>query len=357
MPAKSLPIASERPTIHEIYANLYEHMPSGWFVRALSSELAPGALKTVDLAGRELVLFRTESGQVVASTPFCPHMGAHLGHGGRVRGETIECPFHAFRFNTEGHCVSTPYDAPVPRCKLPLEHVRELHGLILVWHGADGEGPSFEVPDVSVDGWSTMQMRRYRFRGHPQETNENSVDSGHFGIVHGYRDVKILSPLRAEGAFLTVKYAMVRPLAPTMPWLGTTYAEFEIHVHGLGYSRVEVSVPKLGLRSRHLVFATPVAPGELEIMVGFTLRSARSALGLDARRRGAALGLVDDAAVAIGLDIFRRDVEQDFAIWQNKRYVHPPQLAQGDGPVGAYRRWARQFYPRFASADREAAAE
>ncbi len=38
------------------------------------------------------------------------------------------------------------------------------------------------------------------------------------------------------------------------------------------------------------------------------------------------------------------DVQQDFVIWQHKRYGQPPLLAEGDGPVGKYRQWARQFY-------------
>ncbi len=359
MPSKPLPLVSERrpPTVQEIYANLYEHMPSGWYVRALSRELKRGALLTTDLAGREVVLYRTEGGTVVATDPHCPHMGAHLGHGGRVRGETIECPFHAFRFDTEGRCVSTPYDAPVPRCKLGLVPVRELHGLVMVWFGAAGEPPSFEVPDVETEGWSEIQLRRYRFRGHPQETNENSVDSGHFGIVHGYRNVQTLRELRAEGAYLSVQYAMDRPMVPSLPALGTMHAEFFIHVYGLGYSRVEVSVPELGLRSRHLVFATPVAPGELEIMVGFTMRSLRGMVGLEGKRRGAPLRVLDDAAVAFGLDIFRRDVEQDFDIWKNKQYVHPPQLSQADGPISFFRRYCKQFYPQAAQVPTEAAAE
>ena len=28
----------------------------------------------------------------------CPHMGAHLGFGGRVVGEAIRCPMHGFSF-------------------------------------------------------------------------------------------------------------------------------------------------------------------------------------------------------------------------------------------------------------------
>jgi hypothetical protein len=42
---------------------------------------------------------------------------------------------------------------------------------------------------------------------------------------------------------------------------------------------------------------------------------------------------------------FKVDVGQDLHIWENKQYVIPPSLAEGDGPVGAYRKWSRQFYP------------
>ena len=44
------------------------------------------------------------------------------------------------------------------------------------------------------------------------------------------------------------------------------------------------------------------------------------------------------------LRVYRSELEQDFAIWTHKRYVDLPVLASGDGPVGLYRRWVRQFY-------------
>ncbi|WP_406388980.1 hypothetical protein [Streptomyces sp. NBC_00211] len=31
--------------------------------------------------------------------------------------------------------------------------------------------------------------------------------------------------------------------------------------------------------------------------------------------------------------------------WHTKRYQPAPRLADGDGPIMAYRRWAQQFYP------------
>jgi len=41
---------------------------------------------------------------------------------------------------------------------------------------------------------------------------------------------------------------------------------------------------------------------------------------------------------------FVHDTKQDFPIWENKLYTSPPALARGDGPIGKYRLWARQFY-------------
>ena len=42
---------------------------------------------------------------------------------------------------------------------------------------------------------------------------------------------------------------------------------------------------------------------------------------------------------------FQDDVLQDFDIWNHKTSLDKPVLAKGDGPVGTYRKWARQFYP------------
>ena len=79
--------------MHQTEANRfpYTEFPTGWFALAASHEVAPGAVKPLHNFGIDLVLFRTESGQVVVTDPYCPHLGAHLGYGGRVEGETIRC--------------------------------------------------------------------------------------------------------------------------------------------------------------------------------------------------------------------------------------------------------------------------
>ena len=40
--------------------------------------------------------------QVGVMHAFCPHMGAHLGMGGVVVGNLLQCPFHGWSFDTSG---------------------------------------------------------------------------------------------------------------------------------------------------------------------------------------------------------------------------------------------------------------
>ena len=61
--------------------------PNGWFAVSHSDELEVGQVKTVQALGVEMVVFRGASGQAFAVDPYCAHLGAHLGVGGRVEGE------------------------------------------------------------------------------------------------------------------------------------------------------------------------------------------------------------------------------------------------------------------------------
>ena len=86
--------------------------------------------------------------------------------------------------------------------------------------------------------------------------------------------------------------------------------------------------------------ATPTEPGHVDIRLAVSVhedvrRALRPFLALV--HRGVERGLVHD---------FRQDV----AVWEHKRYLDRPQLVEGDGPIGAFRRWARQFSPRKVAA-------
>jgi nitrite reductase/ring-hydroxylating ferredoxin subunit len=308
--------------------------PIGWYAFGLASELKPGAVLSRPFMGDDLVVYRTRSGQARAVEPYCAHLGAHLGHGGWVDGELIVCPFHSFTYDPAGVCVRTGYGTKPPaRARLAQRPVREVNGLVLVWHGP--EVPSWEVPPLDVDGWTPVRCRSYVLRDHPQETTENSVDLGHFAIVHGYRNVRMLRDAVADGPYLSTAFFAEQPLPSLLPWRTIPF-EFETHIYGLGYSLVDVRVLRPRLDLRLWVLPTPIDERRL------TLRLAASVRARTGRR------LADRAADRVLTQIvvsgFAWGAKQDFPIWEHKRYRERPALAVGDGPIGLYRRWAQQFY-------------
>ena len=82
--------------------------PTGWFQIGWSDEFASGEARPISCFGRDLVAYRGDSGEVHVLDAHCPHMGAHLGFGGVVAGDDIDCPFHGWRWSPEGVNVSIP---------------------------------------------------------------------------------------------------------------------------------------------------------------------------------------------------------------------------------------------------------
>jgi len=315
--------------------------PNGWYAVGLSSELSRGAVLSRPFMGGELVVYRTRSGVARAVPPYCPHLGAHLGHGGRVDGELLVCPFHSFAYDVSGACVRTGYGTKPPApARLDQRPLRESNGLLLAWHGR--RAPAWVVPEVDPGGWTALRCRSFVLRDHPQETTENSVDLGHFAIVHGYRNVRMLGDAVTDGPCLRTAFAVEQPL----PWSWSALAfEFDTEIYGLGYSLVNLRVPRLDLEARLWVLPTPIDDRRLPLRLAASLRAPSRQL--PARR------FVEAALTELVLFGLARGAKQDFPIWENKRYVERPALAAGDGPIGLYRRWARQFYDEWTTADDE----
>ncbi len=320
--ARGTPPAADLPAV-----------PEGWYVAALARDVRAGEVVTRPMFGRDVVVFRTKSGAVGAVDSVCPHLGAHLGRGGKVCGENLRCPFHGFEFDRSGACVRTAYGGPPPRrARAVVLPGMERNGFVLVWSGS--RPPAWEVPELADEGYSTPDMRTFRLRGHPQETTENSVDIGHFAVVHGFSEVAVEAPLVTEGPRLTAAYSMKHGLGIAGAGFRTRFA---IEAWGLGYSFVDVTA--LGLRTRHWVLATPVGRGEIDLSLGVSVPT----LSLRTRAGRALAQSLAAPLRRVILGIFVHDTRADFPIWNAKRYVASPALAKGDGPIGRYRAWAGQF--------------
>src|SRR5450631_4910196 len=119
--------------------------PNGWFSVGAVADLAPGGVRPVLYFGRDLVLFRGEDEIARVFDAYCPHLGAHLGIGGRVCGDGISCPFHGWRFDGRGQLAEVPGLDRKPRASVHVWPVCECNGRIFIWHHADGLPPSYEV--------------------------------------------------------------------------------------------------------------------------------------------------------------------------------------------------------------------
>jgi len=68
------------------------------FIKVASvSELAKGAAKTVQAAGKEIALFNVD-GTIYALDNTCLHVGGPLGEG-ELDGTTVTCPWHGWQYN------------------------------------------------------------------------------------------------------------------------------------------------------------------------------------------------------------------------------------------------------------------
>jgi nitrite reductase (NADH) small subunit len=68
-----------------------------WVPIAKLSDLPPGSCRTVE-AGQISVALCNVEGTIYALDNTCPHAGGPLGEG-TLLGETIECPWHGWRYN------------------------------------------------------------------------------------------------------------------------------------------------------------------------------------------------------------------------------------------------------------------
>jgi len=307
----------------------FPDIPLGWYTVATSEEVRPGQVVPVKYFGEELVLYRTESGEARLTDAYCPHMGAHLGSG-KVQGENLRCAFHGFEFGGDGRCVRTGYGKAVPRkAKLGTWPVREHNGYIFAWYHPEGKQPDWEVPVLPgpAEGWTNFSTRAMEISSHPQETSENSVDIGHFVQVHGFGGAWTEGDLEIDGHLLKGAYGIKYPLGKKISFV----AKFRVEVHGLGYSLVRVHVERFGIELNLLVLSSPVEHGKI------ILRTASSVKHVGPRP----VAHLIRAAATWGLN---REVGQDAPIWEAKRYVERPILAEGDGPIAEYRRYCKQFY-------------
>jgi len=301
----------------------------GWFLGCFSSELARGQVLTVPFMGQELVLYRTHAGLARVVEPYCPHLGAHLGHGGKVDGENLVCPLHGLAYGPDGGCVRTGHGERPPRAALTARHAREIDGAVLVWVDHAGRPPQWDVSHHDLGDFSSACYIRKTLDGYAHDAVENGADMVHFGWLHGLSDMTMSH--RADDCRFEISLSA--------RWKGL-HIRGEFMNYGVGYVMGSFEMPDLGVRLQTQVFFTQIAPLKWKLAIADRLRIVR--LGRAPRMLRSAIYAV---LTPIASRWMRWFIEPDFPIWNAKSFIKHPRLTAGDKTLIVHRRWASQFYP------------
>lgn len=320
-------------------------VPFGWYAVYMASELVRGDVKPLYYFEQDLVLFRTESGAARVLDAMCPHLGAHIGHGGKVHGESVACPFHGWEYNGDGVCTKVPYAEKIPP-KVADGHpcmksypVKEMNGVIWAWYHPEGIDPLFEIEEIPElddrDNWSEPTIQEWEVNAPLQETGENAVDKAHFEFVHGINEMPA-SEITVDGftrsTEMDVRSASYDEEGNRNPNELMDRKITTINI-GPGYSLQSF----IGITDiRMLGTITPITRDK--VFLRFI-----TVIGND-------ISQTSEVIAQAMLDNLRIQVEQDIPIWNHKKYQEKPILCDGDGPIMQYRKWFSQFYPQRGSA-------
>lgn len=110
-----------------------------WYVGLPSHELVGNKPQSRKILNEPVVFFRDKGGKAAAIRDICPHRGIPFSFG-RVVENTIECPYHGWKFDGTGMCTEIPslcpgQDLNPNKIKVRSYPVHEAQGLIWVFVG------------------------------------------------------------------------------------------------------------------------------------------------------------------------------------------------------------------------------
>lgn len=319
---------------------MYSTFPNSWFRVANSEALSAKGVIPLHYFGKDFVLFRTEDGKPHILDAYCPHLGAHLAHGGRIEGQTLRCPYHGWLWETNGHCAAIPYPGKAkPKAKIQSWPVIEVNGLILMYYHQQGKLPEWEIPQIPElisTEWTPLRLVcQWKVRASLQDYMDNSVDVSHLSNLHSRTFKSAQSHgVQIDGPILTHKMSQKYNLSSLAAGKlvledGSVTTIYYGPAYDVSFYWTEGKL-KLGLLT--IFTGTPIDQEYLDIQIFYSVKKVLPfPLSLILNRM-----LKQDV-----LETFKQDV----SILEYKTNINNPHLYEEDGPVRQSRRWASQFYP------------
>ncbi|MEV6320614.1 Rieske 2Fe-2S domain-containing protein [Nocardia sp. NPDC051787] len=315
----------------------------GWHCLGLAEDFRDGKPHTVAIFGTELVVFAGAGGQLNVLDAYCRHMGGNLGDG-RIKGDSIACPFHDWRWGGNGRCTGIPYGRRVPpRARTRSWPTLEQNKQLFVWNDPEGNPPPEQVTIPRIEGafsdewtdwtWNTMMIDGANCR----EVIDNVVDMAHFFYVHfGFPTYfKNVFEGHVASQYMTSvsREDMMGETAKALG--GKNVLHSDASYYGPSYMIDHLRSESAGLTVEGILINChyPVSPTKFVLQYGAIVKKPHGVPAEQAEEIA--------AKFAGGLG---RGFEQDAAIWKRKTRIDNPLLCEEDGPVYQLRRWYEQFY-------------
>ncbi|MGE3301497.1 MAG: Rieske 2Fe-2S domain-containing protein [Hyphomonadaceae bacterium] len=182
-----------------------------WYFAAPARTVKPGTLQRKMLLGEPVLLGRTKAGELFALRDICPHRAAPLSAGRIVEegaAATVECPYHGWRFRTDGACAAIPslvdgQHADPARIRVARYPAAEQAGLVWVFMAADPRRPPAEIPPppdfaALAAGGKPKLVDRMVFDAHIDHAVVGLMDPAHGPYVHAQWWWRARHDLRAK---------------------------------------------------------------------------------------------------------------------------------------------------------------
>jgi vanillate O-demethylase monooxygenase subunit len=157
-----------------------------WYVAAWDHELIDGKLLRRTLLEEPVLLYRGESGKLVALNDRCPHRGALLSEG-RLEGDAVRCMYHGIKYDSTGKCVQIPGQEMIPpKLRVRSYPIVERGHLVWIWMGDPARADPAQIVDFPY-------LSDPRWKGLPgylhYDANyllivDNLSDFAHLAFVH-----------------------------------------------------------------------------------------------------------------------------------------------------------------------------
>jgi len=171
-------------------------LTDSWYFACASKTLEPGKHFRRIILGQPVLLARTEAGQAFALRDICPHRLVPLSAGRQVETNgqpTIECPYHGWRFGTDGGCklmpsLPKPEDFETERVRVRRYPLHEVNGMVFIYVADNPrieEPPAAPPPSFDIgQGLNPKFIVHQTFNAHMDDAVVGLMDPAHVPFVH-----------------------------------------------------------------------------------------------------------------------------------------------------------------------------